>query len=87
MEPQKVAMHKVMSNSLHLATPSDIPNPNGIDAVQLEVENALEGLKQIRALGIDESLINPIKAEVERMKDQRKASKSSDAHMDRRTQT
>ena len=57
-------MHKVMSNSLHFSSSSDIPSPNGIDAVQLEVENALEYLDTLRTLGVDESLINEVKAKV-----------------------
>merc|ERR1712087_95083 len=66
----KVGLHQVMSNSIHLSTASDLPTPNGIDYKALEIENALEYVEQLRVLGVEESLIEPLIARIQQMLDQ-----------------
>ena len=63
-DTQRVSMHKVMSNSLQFSPSSQEISPNGHDAEQMELENALKKLNRLQTLGIDKSLLDSLRSEV-----------------------
>ena len=69
-ERKTVSVHKVMSNSLHFSVSSVDVMSNGNRTVvveQMELEEALENLDRLQALGINESLLDSLRVEVLRM--------------------
>ena len=69
-EFKRVSVHKVMSNSLHFSVSSVDVMSNGnrpVDVEQMELEEALENLDRLQALGINESLLDSLRVEVLRM--------------------